>query len=139
MTKRNQRKRFFEACLKWLELLGLAKWELTTRLRDIDQDAGTDWRNSASVETRPENHSIIVTGDEKTISGLSDSKLDETAGHEIMHAVLAQMDELTKDMIDQLPARKRKAYDDWRSRELEEVATRIEAVVLKLHTSPKAR
>ncbi|KKL92079.1 hypothetical protein LCGC14_1888230 [marine sediment metagenome] len=47
-------------------------------------------------------------------------------------------DELTKKIIKQLPASKQGAYASWHRRELEEVATRLETVVLNLHTSPKA-
>ena len=138
MTKKNQARRFFLACEKWLILLGLGNWELTTRLVDLDQDVGKDWRAAATVDTRPEYHSIIITGDEKVISNLDDVQLEETACHEVIHAVLAQMDELTKEIIEQLPKGKREVYASWHRRELEEVATRLEAAVLHLHKAPRS-
>jgi len=139
MGKKNQRKRFFNACLKWLYLLGLRRYELVTSLGDLKQDESSDWRDAATVETKARYRSIKVTGDEEVIGAMDDVSLDETACHEMVHAVLAPLEELTEEVIAQLPAGKRDPYYAWKQRELEEVTTHIETVVRDLHKSPKGK
>lgn len=140
MTKKKQSRRFFRACLKWLHLLGLSRHELITNLDDMNKEAvNSNWRDAARVETRARYRSIRVTGDKKTISELDDDTLDETACHEMVHAVLAPLDEFIDEIIDELPASKRDTYNSWRNRELEEVTTHLEVVVRGLYRAPKGK
>lgn len=140
MSKNNQKKRWFEACLRWLYLLGMGRYELVTNLDNInEEDEASDWRDSAKVETRARYRSIRVTGDKKTISEMSDADLDETACHEIIHAVLAPLVELLDLIIDELPSHKRNTFVAWRNRESEEVTTHLTVTVRSLHKAPKGK
>ncbi len=141
MTKKNQQRRFFHSCLKWLLLLGLRSHELTTDLDELNPDVNenSSWRDAATVETRSRYRTIRVTGDKKTISDMNDDVLDEIACHEIVHAVLAPLNELFTEVINQLPVGKRDTYDSWRSRELEEVTTHLEVTVRHLYKAPKGK
>ena len=142
MTKRNQRKRFHRACVKWLYLLGLGRYELLTRLEDLNIDLideNSDERRSAKMESQARYRSIKIIGDEKVIGSLDDEDLDETACHEVVHATMAPLVEFLDRVLDELPAKKQNTFIAWRNREVEEVTTHLTTTVRGLHKAPKGK
>ena len=141
MAKKNQSKRFHRACVKWLYLLKLGQHELITYLDNlnVDADENSDWRASAKMESQIRYRTIKITGDEKIISGMNDYDLDETACHEVLHAVMAPLVEFLDRVLDELPAKKQDTFIAWRNREVEEVTTHLTTAVRGLHRAPKGK
>ena len=141
MSKKNQRKRWHRACVKWLYLLGLGKYELFTSLDDlnVDADENSDERRAAKMESQARYRSIKIIGDEKVIDNLDDEDLDETACHEVVHGVMAPLVEFLDLVLDELPAKKQDTFIAWRNREVEEVTTHLTTTVRGLHRAPKGK
>ncbi len=141
MGKRNQRKRFHRACVKWLYLLGLGRYELFTLLDNLNEetDKNSDWHASAKMESQARYRSIKIIGDEKVISKMNDEDLDETACHEVVHATMAPLVEFLDRVLDELPAKKQDTFIAWRNREVEEVTTHLTTTVRGLHRAPKGK
>ena len=140
--KKNQRKRFHRACVKWLYLLGLGRYELLTRLEDLNKDLideNSDERRSAKMESQARYRSIRIIGDEKVIGNLNDEDLDETACHEVVHATMAPLVEFLDRVLDELPTKKQDTFIAWRNREVEEVTTHLTTTVRGLHRAPKGK
>ncbi len=141
MTKKNQNQRFHRACVKWLYLLGLGKYELLTRLDNLNEGANenSDERRTAKMESQARYRAIRIIGDEKVIGSLEDEDLDETACHEVVHATMAPLVEFLDRVLDELPAKKQDTFIAWRNREVEEVTTHLTTTVRGLHRSPRGK
>ncbi len=141
MSKKNQRKRWHLACVKWLYLLGLGRCELLTRLDNLNAEAdeNSDWRKSAKMESQARYRSMRIIGDEKAINEMDDEDLDETACHEVVHATMAPLVEFLDRVLDELPAKKQDTFIAWRNREVEEVTTHLTTTVRGLHRAPKGK
>ena len=137
--KKNQQKRFYAACYKWLRLLWMGDFDLVVSLADLNNDADADsnYRTNAEVEIQTRYKLITVVGDRAQITKMGDEELDDIACHEIVHAVVAPVGELLSTVIDELPAGKRSVYYDWKKRETETVTTHITNVMQNLHKAPR--
>ncbi len=110
MTKKKQSLRWHRSCVKWLYLLGLGRYELLTRLEDLNKDLineNSDERRSAKMESQARYRSIRIIGDEKVIGNLDDEDLDETACHEVVHATMAPLVEFLDRVLMNFPLRNR--------------------------------
>jgi len=142
MTKKKQSLRWHRSCVKWLYLLGLGKYELLTRLEDLNRDLtdkNSDERRVAKMESQARYRAIRIIGDEKVIGNLDDEDLDETACHEVVHATMAPLVEFLDRVLDELPAKKQDTFIAWRNREVEEVTTHLTTTVRGLHRAPKGK
>ena len=142
MGKKNQRQRFHRACVKWLYLLGLGRYELFTRLENLNKDLideNSDERRSAKMKSQARYRSIKIIGDEEVIGNLDDEDLDETACHEVVHATMAPLVEFLDRVLEELPAKKQDTFIAWRNREVEEVTTHLTTTVRGLHRAPKGK
>ena len=141
MSKKNQRKRWHRACVKWLYLLGLGRYELFTLLDNLNEEAhkNSDWFASAKMESQARYRTIKIIGDEEVIGGMDDEALDETACHEVVHATMAPLVEFLDRVLDELPAKKQDTFIAWRNREVEEVTTHLTTTVRGLHRAPKGK
>ena len=142
MTKKKQSLRWHRSCVKWLYLLELGRYELLTRLEDLNKDLidkNSDERRAAKMESQARYRSIRIIGDEKVIGNLDDEDLDETACHEVVHAVMAPLVEFLDRVLDELPANRQNTFIAWRNREVEEVTTHLTTTVRGLHRAPKGK
>ncbi len=143
-TTRKQKKalkKFNAACVKWRRLLWLGDFNLDVSLADLnpESDKNSAYRTHADSEIQTPYRLITIRGDTDQISNMSDSCVDDVARHELIHAVVAPLNELLNQIIEELPANKRGPYYDWKRREIEAVTTHLTDVTYVLHRAPKGK
>ena len=133
MTKKQALRRWRKACERWVSRLGLSDY---TRTYEILVEAPLEHQNSnrpgswvAKCETNTRYKWLKAAALLEYTAEVDDDGLDETACHEIVHAVLDPIDAVTCEVIDALPEGARQGFDAYRAATLERTTTHIEHVL----------
>ncbi len=134
-------KKFNAACIKWRRLLWLGEFTLFVELEDLNKkrDDNSSYGTQAQNETEIKYDLITIKGDINQIPKMDDDSIDSTACHELIHTVLAPVNDLLNQVINELPNSTQDPYYDWKSREVEAVTTRLTHVIRELYVAPKGK
>ena len=133
MTKKQALRRWRKACEKWVSRLGLSDY---ARTYEILVEQPPDHQNStthgswvAKCETNTRYKWLKAAALLEYAVEIDDAGLDETACHEIVHAVLDPIDTVTCEVIDALPKDAQQGFEAYRAAALERTTTHIEHVL----------
>lgn len=133
MTKKQALKRWKQACERWVNRLGLKDYSRTYKIEcegitGLD-NAAVPGVVAACCETNTRYKWFKATATLEFMRETDDDELDETACHEIVHAVIDPIDAVTREVIDALPKGARQGFDAYRAAALERTTTHIEHVL----------
>ncbi|KKN03587.1 hypothetical protein LCGC14_1106180 [marine sediment metagenome] len=130
--------RWVKACNKWLEILWRSDFYVTYEFGTVGSSDDEGWIAIANVTTKPRYKDTLITADPKQLYELTPELLDKHACHEIMHIVLSQYQDFTKDLIDWIPGQgKREVFRAVQKDEVELLATNLTQIVIKLYKNSK--
>lgn len=118
-----------KATRTWYNRLGLWGNTIFHEFKDGTNNGMTgklDFEPAASIACSPDYlfHHVDVRA--SWLKTASKDDVDETACHELIHAVLSPLDSCTYKIMDAIPNKqKREAFMDWYKKEQEQVTTRL--------------
>lgn len=133
-------KKWINLCNKWINLLWLKDHEV--RYKFLGEKSSSDtgnWAGVAEVEIQPRYRTALISAYKDVLNELSDGGMEDSACHEVVHILLAPLNEFVTEILDELPKSKRDGWDAYRDFVNERVTQHVTDVVCSLYRSPRGR
>ncbi len=130
--------KWIKLCDDWLTLLWCSDFYVTYEFEDVGDSDEEGWIALANVVTKPRYKDVLITANPEQLSSLRPALLSKHARHEVMHVVLSQYQEFTKDLIGWIPGKGRQdVFYSVQKDEIELLTTRLTQIVIALFKNSK--
>jgi hypothetical protein len=129
-------KRIDAALDRWRDRLLLRRWDMTIRLTDQKPKKNGDVI-AGEMDAKPRYKTMLVMVSRPWLESAKAADIEDTACHEVVHAVLAPLQDVAKAMLKRLSREERRGFEEWLDKENESVTTHFEHILRREARWPK--